>query len=255
MTALFEAAPGSQLSPHDSTDSLAPSHSLTTSTPTHSITTSPNLDQLQANDVQHLGEAELLALLLRTSSRVGGTPIEQAQALWNRFGSLRALERSGVTELAQTLGVTPAKASAVHAALELGRRLVEQPLHRGQSFTSSRMVFNAFGPRLSGYEQETFWLLLLDQKNRVLKQQQIAQGSINRCPITPQDVFAPALREKAVRLLLIHNHPSGNPEPSHDDRTLTERLQNMAQLLGMEVIDHIVLGDQSYVSFADRGWL
>ncbi|TNE49269.1 MAG: DNA repair protein RadC [Deltaproteobacteria bacterium] len=249
MTAFFEAPPS------------LPNPQMSSSLPLPTTRSRPpapppqDLEHLSVRTMQQLSEDELLALLLRTSSRVGGTPLEQARTLRREFGSLRELERSGVLELTQTPGITAAKASAIHAALELGRRLVEQPIQRGQSFTSSRMVFEAFAPRLSGYEQETFWLLLLDQKNRVLKQHRIAQGSINRCPLTPQDVFAPALREKAVRLLLIHNHPSGNPEPSRDDRTLTERLQQMAQLLGMEVIDHIVLGDQDYVSFADRGWL
>jgi DNA repair protein RadC len=168
---------------------------------------------------------------------------------------LREIERAGVAELSGIGGICTQKATAVHAALELGRRLVETPLYRGQSFTSSREVFEAYAPRLGGCEQETFWVLLLDQQNRVVKQIQIVSGSVNRCPLSPQDVFAPALREKAVRLILLHNHPSGDPEPSQDDRSLTQRLQKIAQLLNIEILDHLIICDQRYVSFADRGLL
>lgn len=210
---------------------------------------------LMACSMPALSEQELIALVLRTTSRLGGSAIEQAQQLWSYFGSLRELERCGFEELTRISGITPAKAASLQAALALGRRLVEKPLYRGQSLTSSHAVFEAYASRFGGLEQETFWLLLLDQKNRVLRQVHVASGCINRCPVTPQDIFAPALREKAVRLLLLHNHPSGNPEPSQDDKDLTQKLQQMARLLGLEIIDHLVIGDQSYVSFADRGWL
>ena len=125
-----------------------------------------------------LSEQELIALVLRTTSRVGGSAMEQAQQLLSHFGTLRELERSGVQELTRVSGITLAKAAALQAALALGRRLVEKPLYRGQSLTSSHAVFEAYAPRFGGLEQETFWLLLLDQKNRVLRQIHIASGSI-----------------------------------------------------------------------------
>lgn len=217
--------------------------------------TDRTLRKLQCSQIHTLHECELLALILRTTSQQGGDPLQQARLLWQHFGSLRELERCGLAEISAIPGMNVPKATAILAALALGRRLLETPLQRGQSLTSSQMVFEAYAPKLQGLEHETFWLLLLDQKNRVIKHLQIAQGSINRCPIAAQDVFAPALREKAVRLLLLHNHPSGNPEPSQDDRLLTQRLQQMAQLLGLEIIDHLIIGDPQYISFADRGWL
>jgi DNA repair protein RadC len=204
---------------------------------------------------RELHEVELLALLLRTSGRQQGSVWEQARRCWEGFQDLRALERAGVQEIANHAAISSDKAAAIKAALELGRRLAQQPLSRGEAFVCSRQIWRAYGPRMAGQEQETFWALLLDQGNRLLREVQVSAGSINRCPVTPTEVFAPALREKAVGMILLHNHPSGHPEPSPEDRALTERLQQVAQLVGIRLLDHLVLGDQSYVSFADRGWL
>jgi len=213
------------------------------------------MQMLLSRPTQELSEDELLSLIVRTKSQVGGSSLEQARRLWEKFGSLREIERSGVAELSRLPGLTFAKAASIQAALELGRRLVSTPLYRGQSYTSSRQIFAAYSPRIGGLEQENFWVLLLDQQNRVIKEIKIASGSINRCPLTPREVFAPAFREKSVRIVLLHNHPSGDPEPSREDQTLTQRLQEVAAILGVEIIDHLVIADQSYVSFADRGWI
>jgi len=212
-------------------------------------------EQLLSEQVQHLSEPELLSLVLRTGGKRAGDIHEQGMRIWQHYRSLQALERAGVAELSELKGVTSAKAASILAALELGRRLVERPLYQGQQFICSKQVFCAFAPRLSGLEQETFWVILLNQGNRILKQIQVATGSIHLCPIAPSDLFSPALREKATRLILLHNHPSGDPEPSQQDRTLTKRLQEAARLLGLKILDHLVIGQDCYVSFADRGWL
>ncbi|MCK6511721.1 DNA repair protein RadC [Myxococcota bacterium] len=213
------------------------------------------LQRLMFRGHRELHEVELLALLLRTSGRQQGNVWEQARRCWEGFQDLRELERAGVQEIASHAAISSEKAAAIKAALELGRRLAQQPLSRGEAFVCSRQIWRAYGPRMAGQEQETFWALLLDQSNRLLREVQVSAGSINRCPVTPVEVFAPALREKAVGMILLHNHPSGQPEPSPEDRALTERLQQVAHLIGIRLLDHLVLGDQSYVSFADRGWL
>ena len=195
-----------------------------------------------------LADVELLSLVLRIK------PVAANQLL-EELGSLRQLEQAGIQELCSVQGIGPKRASLLKAVLALGRRLQTIPLKRGYSFTSSEDVFQAYAPRLSGLEEETFWVLLLDQRNRLIKEVSVGQGSLNRCPITTQSVFGAAMREKALRMILIHNHPSGNSEPSQDDKSLTTRLEQAAKLLGLEILDHVVIGGDSYVSFADRGWI
>lgn len=195
-----------------------------------------------------LADVELISLVLSVSQAT-------ASELLERLGSLRGLEQAGTLELCEFYGIGPKKASLLQAAFALGRRVHTTPLERGQSFTSSQSVFDAYAPRLSGLEEEVFWILLLDQKNRIIREVCIGQGNLNRCPISTQSVFGAAMREKALRLILIHNHPSQNPEPSTDDKTLTQKLIQGARILGLEILDHVVIGGDNYVSFADRGWI
>lgn len=205
-------------------------------------------DKLLQYGAQKLNDAELLGILLNTD-------VLTATHLLERHGGLCGLEHTGIQELCETRKVGPKRGAAIRALAILARRLVEKPLQRGQQYTNSADVFAAYGPRLGGLEHEEFWCLLLNCRNQVLKEVQVARGSTSRCPVQAQELFAPALREKARRLILLHNHPSGNTEPSNDDRALTRRLVNIAELMELEIIDHLVIGNGQYVSFADRGWL
>lgn len=195
-----------------------------------------------------LDDAELMSLIL-------GTETTTANNLLTQCGGLRGLEQAGLGELCENKGIGRKRATAIKALVALSRRLVTKPLQRGQQYTCSSEIFDAYGAHLGGLEHEEFWCLLLNCRNQVLKEVQVARGSVSRCPVEPQELFAPALREKARRLILLHNHPTGNPEPSQDDRALTRRLVNVAELIGIEILDHVVIGDGRYVSFADRGWL
>lgn len=195
-----------------------------------------------------VSDARLLALLL-------GLDLASTTALLARLGSLREVYRCGAAELCSIRGIGPHRAATLKALAALGSRIATQPLERGRSYTNSQDVYKAYGPMMTGLEREEFWCLLLDTRNRLLKEVRVAVGSINRCPVSPQDIFAPALREKAVKLLLIHNHPTGVPEPSNDDKDLTRRLVGISELLNVEIVDHLVIGDGRYVSFVDRGWL
>ncbi|HAA57124.1 MAG TPA: hypothetical protein DCE42_20330 [Myxococcales bacterium] len=218
--------------------------------PTHPDPSTTLIQALASEPLARLSEFELLQLILQEQE----TP-DIARQLYRRFATLREMEHAGLGELMEIERMTLCKAAALQAAFALGRKIACKPLYRGQTFVSSRDVYLAYAPKLNILEQETFWILLLDQRNRVLKQQQVSQGSINRCTITPREIFTPALREKAVGMILLHNHPSGDPEPSTHDRKLTTQLREVSVLLGIKILDHIVVGDQSYVSFADRGWL
>lgn len=166
----------------------------------------------------------------------------------------REIARLSLAEMVER-GLTKAQAQKLKAAIYFGREAVLAPLERGQAFVCSSQVARHFQPRIGHLEQETFWALLLDQKNKIIKEVHIATGTLNRCPVHPREVFSEALREKANAVILVHNHPSGDCEPSPEDRALTERLQQVGNVVGINVLDHVVVTTNKHVSFADRGWL
>jgi len=213
------------------------------------------LHHLLFRDLRRLSEVELVALILRTNEGKRGTALQQAYRLWQTFEGVQRLEDASLAELSGGGDLPESKAASLLAALELGRRGTEKPLLRGQRFSHPRQIYEAFGLKLRGLAQETFWVLLLDQKNRLLKEEHIALGTINHCPLYAADIFRPILREKAVSMVLLHNHPSGDPEPSEEDKRVTKKIQEIAGIIGISVLDHLILGDGCYVSFAERGLL
>ena len=202
----------------------------------------------------NLGDTELLALILRTGHSSPPTSVlELARQLLMHFGSLRALVSATDTELCALPGIGPAKAAELLALGELARRLAATPLRPGERFTGSAEVFAHFHERLRDRRKEVFLTLLLDSKNRLLREVQISEGSLNASIVHPREVFAPVVRESAAAVLLVHNHPSGDPTPSREDLELTGRLREAGELMGVRVLDHIIIGRGCYVSLADRG--
>jgi DNA repair protein RadC len=175
-----------------------------------------------------------------------------AEILLTHFPDFQALAQAGIAELKEIAGVGEKKAAQVKAIVEFSRRIYQKPMERGSKFTSSRDVFNAYGSLLKGRLQESFWVLLLDSRNRVIKHVQVSEGMMGSCPVDPKDVFRTAIKEGAISLILLHNHPSGDPEPSQEDKALTEKLKEIGNLFGIRVLDHLVVADNDYVSFADR---
>jgi DNA repair protein RadC len=203
-----------------------------------------------------LGDSELLALTLRSgSSSPRLSALDLARQLLNHFGSLRTLTNATAVELCAFPGVGAAKAAELLALGELARRLATTPLRPGERFTTSQEVFCHFHERLRDRRKELFLTLLLDSKNRLLREVQISEGSLNASIVHPREVFAPVVRESAAAVLLIHNHPSGDPTPSREDLELTGRLREAGELIGVRVLDHVIIGNGCYVSLADRGLL
>ena len=201
-----------------------------------------------------LSDAELLALILRTGdSRTATTALELARQLLARFDSLRGLAKSTISELCVIPGIGPAKAAEILAVGELSRRFATTTLPPGQRFTSSQEVFRHFHERLRDRKKEVFLTLLLDSKNRVLREIQVSEGSLNASIVHPREVFGPVVRESAAAVLFVHNHPSGDPTPSREDLELTTRLRDAGTLMGVRVLDHIIIGCERYMSFADQG--
>jgi len=201
-----------------------------------------------------LSDAELLALVLRTGAAASGvSALDQARLLLQRFGDLRSLAAATVSELCAFPGIGPAKAAELQGVFELARRFSRTELRPGDRYTSSREVFLHYHEQLRDRKKETFLTLLLDSKNRLIREIQVSEGSLNASIVHPREVFAPAVREAAAAVLFVHNHPSGDPTPSREDLELTGRLRQAGELMGVRVLDHVIIGNGEYVSFVDRG--
>lgn len=204
-----------------------------------------------------LSDAELLALVLRTGDAAAGkSAIDLGRELLERFdGNLRELAKAELNELQQIKGLGLAKAASIKAAFTLGSRFQARRLETLERFTSPAQVFDFFHHELRDNRKELFLILLLDGKNRITRKVQVSEGSLNQSIVHPREVFAPAVRESAAAVIFIHNHPSGDPAPSREDREITRRLKEAGEILGVRVLDHIIIGDGSYYSFVESGLL
>jgi len=201
-----------------------------------------------------LSAIELLALVIRTGGR-GRSALETATRIWGQVGSWECLGRIGEAELGRIAGMGPAKIASLRAAVELGARALSPPLEPGTPLTGPEQVAQHLAPRIGALRQESFWTLMLDSRQRWIGEVEVSRGSLDQSLVHPREVFGPAVREAAAALVLVHNHPSGNPEPSPEDHEVTARLVGAGELLGIPVVDHVVLARQGYTSFARRGWL
>jgi DNA repair protein RadC len=209
-------------------------------------------ERLDALGSDVLSDAELLALLLRTGGR-GADALAVASDLLARHGGLSGLARAGGRELASSPGVGPAKSASVHAALELGRRVAARRLVAGAAIREAADVYRHFHPSLRHVPHERFLVILLDGRHRVLRQEVVSQGTLTASLVHPREVFRPALREGAAALVLVHNHPSGDPTPSREDREITARLVHAGEILGVRVLDHVVVAERGYRSLREEG--
>ena len=207
-------------------------------------------ERLEALGAEALSDAELLALLLRTGGR-GADALAVASQLLAVHGGLSALARAGGRDLASTAGIGPAKSATLRASLELGRRLAARRLEAGRPIRGPADVFRHFHPHLRHAAQERFLVVLLDGRHRVLRQELVSQGTLTASLVHPREVFRPALRESAAALVLVHNHPSGDPTPSREDREITERLMRAGEILGIPVLDHVVVAERGYCSLRE----
>lgn len=213
-------------------------------------------EKLLLRGADALSPAELLALVLRTGDAATETSaLDHGRLLLSRFGSWRQLAGTSVAELCRIKGIGPAKAAELQAVFEIARRFGAEALQPGDRFTRSEEVFRHYHERLRERKKESFFTLLLDSKNRLIREVQVSEGSLNASIVHPREVFGPVVRESAAAVLFVHNHPSGDPTPSREDLEITSRLKQVGDLMGVRVLDHIVVGNGSYVSFADRGLL
>jgi DNA repair protein RadC len=210
-------------------------------------------ERLHADGAGALASRELLGILVG-SGREGATAVDIAgELLRYADGSLRRLAAATPAELAAVPGIGPAVAARISAALELGRRLArEGPLERGR-IRGPRDVYERCAPGLRDLAQEEFRVLMLNTQHAVIREQVVTRGTLDMSLVHPREVFRPAIAESAASLILVHNHPSGDPAPSAEDRAVTRQLAEAGRLLGIPVLDHVVIGDGRYVSFVEAG--
>jgi DNA repair protein RadC len=201
---------------------------------------------------QALNTAELLAILLRVGVK-GENAVEVGQRVLQTFGGLRGLHKASFDEVQSQYGLGEAKAAAIKAAIELGRRLsLEAPEDR-PAIHSPADVAALVQYEMSGLEQEHFRVVLLDTRNQVLDIVELYHGSLNASMIRVGEVFKPAVRRNAASVIVIHNHPSGDPTPSPDDAAVTKSIVSAGKLMDIEVLDHIIIGQKRFVSMKERG--
>jgi DNA repair protein RadC len=210
---------------------------------------SPARDRVVLDGARTCTDDELLALVLD-----GGRGSAESRALAARLlaagdgvSGLARLDRAALRRLA------PRRIAALRAALELGRRATAEPLRAGRPLRDAAAVHAHFRGRLPQLDREVFYALLVDGKNRVQGEVLVSEGSLTAALVHPREVFAPAIRASAAALVLAHNHPSGDPTPSAEDRAITERLRQVGELVGIRVLDHVVIGRGCWVSLAEEG--
>jgi DNA repair protein RadC len=210
-------------------------------------------ERLLQEGADKLSDAQLLGIILRTGAG-GKTAIDVGRELLDRFGGIAGIARAGISELCSVQGIGPAKAAEIKAAMELGRRH-QRPTLAGASLCASQEVAEYFHPRLRDIKKEEFRCVLLDTKNRVIREETVSTGSLTASLVHPRETFKTAVRESAAAVIFVHNHPSGDTRPSQEDILLTRRLVQAGDLLGIKVLDHVIVGDGGHYSFRDSGLL
>lgn len=200
---------------------------------------------------ENLSESDLLALILRTGT-AGTNVVELAETLLLKYGSLSALSRASVAELQQVHGIGKEKAKILKAALEMGRRLVQESIGENPRIATPEEAAAVLRERARGLDREVFWVLLLDVKHRLMAPPcEVTKGILNSSLVHPREVFKPAIQHSAAHVILAHNHPSGDPSPSSQDLKITRKLVEAGQTMEIGVLDHVIIGRKTREGASD----
>lgn len=201
-----------------------------------------------------LADHELLAILLKTGSRQSNA-VDLALKILTDFGSLYDLKQASIEELMTYEGIGQVKACEIIAVIELGQRIHQSLQVKKGPISSTAAAGRYFLSALAGLQQEHVMAAYLNSKNEIIKAETIFIGSLNNACVHPREIFKGAVRYSAARIILAHNHPSGNPEPSQADYDFTRRMVECGDMMGIELLDHFVVGDKDYVSLKEQGWV
>ncbi len=211
-------------------------------------------ERLLAHGPGSMSDAQLLAIILRTGGN-GKSAMDMAIELVTTFGGLGQIEEASMTEICAVRGMGRAKAAQLKAALELGRRLARQPRRERPVFSAGSEVYAHFHPVMRNLKKEVFYCLMLDVKNRLIRELRVSEGTLTSALIHPREAFREAIRESAASVIFVHNHPSGDPSPSREDVGITEKLEGAGEAVGIRVLDHVIIGDGEFVSMLEKGYL
>lgn len=211
-------------------------------------------EKLQRLGAGALGDNELVAIVLGSGSRGCGA-LELANRLLERAGGLHGLTRAALGELHLVSGVGDARAAQILAAVELGRRTLVRGITERPRLKTPRELASYLLPQYGAAAVEQFGIVMLDTKHRIIRIKVVSIGSLDTTVVHPREVFREATSASAAAIVLFHNHPSGDPTPSSDDLALTTRMVNAGEVMGIDVLDHLVLADQRYYSLVEAGKL
>ncbi|WP_035011321.1 RadC family protein [Enterococcus crotali] len=211
-------------------------------------------ERLEVVGEKALSNQELLAILLRTGSK-NMNVMEVASKFLNYFNHLYELKNATLTEMMEIKGIGRIKAIELRAAIEFGYRIQQSTQLKLGKVSSSYQIAQNLIYELQDFQQEHLVCLYLNTKNEVIKQETVFKGSLNQSVAHPREIFRSAVKCSAARLILAHNHPSGNPTPSESDIHFTQRMQECGKMMGIEVLDHIIIGEQVYISMREEKFL
>lgn len=201
-----------------------------------------------------VSNAELLAILLRTGTKKVSA-VKLAEQVLAKAKSLRDLPLLTVEELMEIKGVGQVKGIQIKAALELGKRIASSFREEKQSITSPKDVADIMMEQMRFYQKEYFKVVLLNTKNMIISSEIVSIGSLNSSIVHPREIFSLAIKKNSAAVILVHNHPSGDPTPSREDVEVTKRLVEAGSIIGIEVLDHLIIGEGKYYSFREGGLL
>lgn len=208
-------------------------------------------ERLARHGAEALSSVELLAIILRTGTRKMSA-LDLANGLLKSY-NLKKLSQLSVAELSRLQGIKAAKACQIAACFELAKRLCNYNAEPRPKIKNSQDVYALLSPHASGLKKECFKCLYLSTKNQLLKEETISVGTLNASVVHPREVFRGAIQESAASIILVHNHPSGDPQPSNDDIELTKKLFESGKLIGINVLDHVIIGDGQFASLKEMG--
>ena len=211
-------------------------------------------ERLVKYGVDYLTDAELLGIIL-VKGYQGKTSVEVAKDLLSETKSLRKLDSLSYPEMSSVKGIGLAKFAQIKAALEIGKRLLREASSPKKKIHNALDLVNYYGPCMRDLKKERFKAILLDVKNKIIRDIDISVGSLTESIVHPREVLKEIIKESAASVIFLHNHPSGESNPSKNDLDITERLTGACELVGVKVLDHIILGEDNYFSFAQEGLL
>jgi len=211
-------------------------------------------ERLVKYGVDYLTDAELLGIILFNGYQ-GKTSVDIAKELLLKSGGLRKLNSLSFSETSSVKGIGLAKFAQIKAALEMGKRLLRETSSPKKKIHNAVDLVDYYGPNMRDLKKEIFKIILLDVKNKIIRDIDVSVGSLTESIVHPREVLKEIIKESAASVIFLHNHPSGESNPSKNDIDITERLAEACNLIGVKVLDHIILGDDNYTSFAQEGLL